>query len=179
MAIPLLAMVIALTFFFGFAMTNQQHVKASARYIPWRAVEDGSGVSADELNTMFFHERAESIGAVGGIGPDETLREIVDRASWESAPAGDLLDLCITEHWPHGRSASVSAEFPSSVAAWRRFTGAIRHGHVRDGVEWRRGQVSYLEPIRDQFLMNLDATILGIDDAPLRESLRRLYLQRW
>jgi len=179
MAIPLLAMVIALTFFVGFAMTNQQRVKASARYLPWRYVQAGEGLSADELNAMFFNERAENIGVVHGSGPDETLREIVARANWESASAGDLIDLCVSNYWPQGSSASISAEFVSSVEAWRRFTGAIRGGHARDGVEWRRGQVSYLQPIRDQFLMNLDAVVLGIDDAPLRESLRQLYLQRW
>jgi hypothetical protein len=50
---------------------------------------------------------------------------------------------------------------------------------MREGVTWQRGQVSYLEPIRDQFLTELDGVILSIPSKPLSDSLRSLYLQRW
>jgi hypothetical protein len=65
------------------------------------------------------------------------------------------------------------------VGVWKWFTGDIRHRHVRDGVEWRSGQVSYLETIRDEFLYNLHRAVSQVPDAVLRQNLQRLYLQRW
>ena len=179
LAIPLLATVIALTFFFGFATTNQQHVIACDRYVVWNAVEGGASATAAELNTMFFREQASGIGVEAGAGADNTLEDLLGRAYWESDQAGELLDRCLSDGWPRGRSAELAAEFPSDVPAWQQFTGAIHRYHAREGVEWTRGEVSYLEPIRDQFLSDLDAMIVAIPDQPLRESLRRLYLQRW
>ncbi len=186
MAIPLLATVIALTFFFGYAMTNQQHVIASARHVAWDKVKGGATPSSQELNTAFFDGKAGQSSVTLGTGPRDTLDALVRRAERRSLPAGELIAQCIGQPWPGGQSARVSADFPSSVPAWRKFTGAIQSRHVREGVEWRRtppgggGQrASYLVPIRDQFLSELDQVVWGIADAPLRDSLRRLYLQRW
>ena len=82
-------------------------------------------------------------------------------------------------HWPRGRGAEVAAAFPSDIALWQKFQGRIRNRHGREGVEWRRGQVSYLEPIRDQFLYDFDNVVSSIPDATLQRNLRKLYLKTW
>ncbi|MCY2930719.1 MAG: hypothetical protein NTV86_14715 [Planctomycetota bacterium] len=81
--------------------------------------------------------------------------------------------------WPQGASDSATAGFPSDVGMWKWFPGDIRQQHCREGLEWRRGQVSYLETIRDQFLMNLHHAVLGLPDATLQNNLKALYLQQW
>ena len=73
----------------------------------------------------------------------------------------------------------MAASFPSDVDPWRRFQGAIRSRHIREGVAWRRGQVSHLQAIRDQYLLDLDAAVSEIPDTGLQDDLRRLYLQQW
>ncbi len=180
LAIPLLATVIVLTFFFGFAMVNQQQVKASSRYLAWRAIGRDYRLSGGELSGRFFKGRDVSITVSDDRGPQETLEDLVDKATRKYQPAGALIERCMDMEppWPRGRRVGISAEFSSSVAAWKRFTGAIRSHHAREGVQWRRGEVSYLEPIRQEFLQSLDKVVSEIEP-PLRASLEQLYVQKW
>ena len=178
MVIPLLATIIGLTFFFGWTMTNQQHVRISSRYAAWRRVRAGESVAADELNTTFFNDRADGVDRSEGDGPDDTLKELVDAAG-EFALAYPLVKDTVLDRWPRGRSDRVKASFPSEVALWQMFRGSIEGYHTRDGVEWRRGEVSYLDTIRDLFLYDLDRAVSNVPDATLRDDLRELYLRRW
>ncbi len=182
LAIPILAGVIALTFFFGFAMVNQQHVIVAARYSAWSEVAGADSARMDELderNVMFFNLQAGSTDFDSENRRHDTLDDLVDEASMESADAGELIARCVPGAWPRGRWTNVSAEFPTDVAAFAAISGAIERSHFRDGLQWRRGEVSYLSTIRDTFLPGLDAEIDQIPDADLRDRLGRLYLQRW
>ena len=183
LAIPILAGVIALTFFFGFAMVNQQHVIVAARYTAWAEVADSNNADRmdelDEQNVMFFNLQAGSTDFDSEDRHHDTLGGLVDEASLQSADAGMLISLCVPSPWPRGRWTNVSAEFPTDVAAFAAISGAIERSHFRDGVQWRRGEVSYLRAIRDAFLTDLDTEISQIPDADLRDRLGRLYLQRW
>ena len=185
MSIPLLATVIALIFFFGYAMKNQQHVIASSRYAAWRAVDKGSPPSGYELNAMFFQDRASTVTVTGGGGPRQTLYDLVDKAYWESASAGDLMGRSLSD-WPAGKSANVRADFVTSLKYWQELIGPIGSLCVRDGEQWRREvsdqdilRASYLEPIRNQFLSELDEAIGRIPDRQLSNSLKALYQRRW
>ena len=177
--IPMLAGIIALTFFFGRAMMNQQHVRISSRYTTWRQVRAGQAVGAEDLNTQFFNEGGADIEIHRGVGPDDTLDDLVTRAGDTNEWAHALAENTVTGGWPRGATARVAAAFPSDVALWRQFQGQMHGRHGRDGVEWRRGEVSYLQAIRDQFLQELDQTVSGIPDQTLQGNLRALYLQRW
>ena len=182
MCIPLLALVISLTFFFGHAMMNQQHVRISDRYTAWRRVAGGN-VNGQALNTLFFRERAEGTGVAEDRGPAETLEDYVAFASWSGADAERLARATVLQRFPRGQRATVRAEFPSNsgAAVYRRLTGAIRSSHYRDGVEWRRGQARCEDALRDEFLGDLDATLDNLP-APadtLGQVLRELYLAGW
>lgn len=178
MVVPLLATIIGLTFFFGWAMANQQHVRVSSRYAAWRQVRAGESVSGDELNEIFFGDRADGVDISAGDGPDDTLKKLADAAG-KYELGYPLVEDAVLNRWPKGRSDLVKADFPSDVALWQRFRGPIEGSHAREGVEWRRGEVSYLDVIRDLFLYDLDRAVSGVPDGTLRGSLRGLYLRRW
>ena len=186
MCIPLLATVIAAIFFFGWAMMNQQHVRVSDRYATWRSLygwqeyksEDGNSLHPHEiLNLLFFRDKATSvgIGGYGGVDPD-SIQGMVEAAGTYGADPENVADESVQERFPHGRVANVSASFKPTIGAWKSLSGAIHSRHYREGVEWRRGQVSYLEVIRDLFMSELDQAALGCQ---LSDEIRALYLKRW
>lgn len=183
--VPLLATILGLTFFFGWAMKNQQRVKVASRYHTWRALYCGSYPKHPTegrhltLNEMLFDNTAGGVGTGGGQGPIESLEELVESTAEKGGGAQNLAQTLVMEHCPRGRAGSVEAGFPTDVGIWERYRGPIYHRHTREGKEWRRGQFSYLEPIKDLFLQELDDVILDIAHPQLRENLRRLYLKRW
>ena len=182
MVIPLLALIISLTFFVGWARTNQQHVWAATRYATWRPVRTGESVRTDDLNTWFFADRAEDVSLTSGHGPDQTREELVAEADAksESGLAYPLAEATVLNRWPRSYRARLGADFPTHLALWRRFQGAIGGSCHREGLAWRRGQVSYLEVVREQFLEDLDEVVRRrISDPSLRDDLRQMYLQQW
>lgn len=197
MCLPILGGIIALTLFFGWAMTNQQHVKAAARYSAWRLVygnwyipgqvDPNDPNNADPnhagLNELFFQNRADGIGLDGGSGPTDEFEQLAAKAAEQSAPAGDYARKLVLDTFPHAQRAVVSARFPSDVAAWQRFQGAIQSApsHVRDGVEWRRRQADCRQAVREQFLLPLDDALLSVPSPGdgLGDMIRDLYLHGW
>lgn len=181
MVIPLLAIVLGLTFFFGWVMLNQQKLRQSARYTTWRRVVRGSGISTRTLNRTFFGDDAESVGISGSRVGEPTLLDYADALGAFSAQAGELAEATAVDEFPRGYSARVSAEFPTDVGLWRRFTGGIRARHSREGVEWRRGQASVEEAIRELHLSGLEDALDGIPSPgdTLAERLRTLYHRPW
>ena len=177
--IPLMALIISLTFFVGWARTNQQHVWAATRYATWQPLRTGQSVQTDDLNVWFFADRGEDVSLAGDHGPDQTREDLVATAGDVSERAYLLAEATVLDRWPRSYRARVGAAFPTHLALWQRFQGSIGGSCHREGLEWRRGQVSYLEAIRDQFLLDLHAAVLGIPDPLLRDDLQRLYLQRW
>ncbi len=180
--VPLLATLIAFTWFFGYAMKNQQRVRVASRYQAWRSVRPGDRGPRPwpTLNEMFFYDNATSSGSGGSSGPTRSLDDLAEATTNYGDLTTELAEeLLLERHVAHGSHASASASFPTHVGAWDRFQGSIRYSHTRDGHEWRLGQINYLEPVRDVFLQELDDEIMGIAHASLREKLRRLYLKRW
>jgi len=181
LAIPLLGTIIVATFFFGWAMQSQQRVKISDRYDAWRRVGASEGVTPQQLNETFFRNRTSQVDIYGGTGPGETRQELVAEAAGQDETAGELASRLVIDNWPAGRSSYVYAEFIPAMDAWRHFTGPIRSRHVREGLEWRRGQAYCEYVLRDMFLQELDE-LLDSTPAPgdaLAEQIRQLYLARW
>ncbi|MCK4277382.1 MAG: hypothetical protein KAX78_12760 [Phycisphaerae bacterium] len=143
LCVPLIALVLGLTFFFGWAMRNQQRVIISDRYAVWRRVVAKQTVGGGQLDAAFFGYEAGTVNVDYGGGPDGTLVDYVSAAAERGGRAEELAERLV-EHFPRSHSAVVSADFPSDVPMWSGFTGAIRRRHVRDGVEWRRGEVEKL-----------------------------------
>jgi hypothetical protein len=108
MVIPLLAVVIAGTFFFGQLMRNQQRLRIADRYEAWQPEGDS--------NPLLFDGRGENVSIRTGTGPTETLEDLYAQASGESPEADRLAEwLLLTGspgRFPRGWSRRVDAEFP-------------------------------------------------------------------
>jgi len=189
MVIPLLAAILGFTFFFGWAMVNQQHVKTADRFQTWRKVRAGSRVGAETLNDRIFqgHLDENSYAQESGTYSTETRRTLEELVSWaddESPGAGALAETVVMDRSPRGRWTTVHGHFPSEIGIFQQvenYRGSIKHTHMRDGKEWRWRQI-WCEPvIRDEFLFELDSTLRGVPSPGdgLAAMARRLYLIRW
>jgi len=181
MCIPLLALVLGLTFFFGWAMSNQQHVRISDRYTVWRMLRERSRPTAEELNETFFANRGRQVNLDTWRWHSDTLDYFVDATDHYDRRAGSLADDMILHRFSHGMTAQVHGEFPSDVSLWQRFTGAIRSRHSRQGLEWRCQQARSESAVAEEFLRLLDV-MLDTTPAPadrLAQMFRRLYLAHW
>jgi hypothetical protein len=181
LAIPLLAAVIVVTWFFGWAMKNQQKVRTAARHAAWSHQPDGELSAGEYYNERFFNESAENITILGGSGPVGVLDDFSDEVAIQTgagyALAGELIDRFV----PLGWRRQVSADFPSSVGLWQRFQGAIHGRHLREGVSWRRNQLGYSRLLREQYVDDLDDVLDTVGGAGqgLADMIRRLYRGGW
>jgi len=209
MIVPLVALIIGLTFFFGWSMKNQQRLRVASRYAVWRAVHNrgaaADGLAAppnlvevdfDRLNAAFL-DVAAAVGPDAGsrmywdAGPEETILDLAAAAGTPDRPARRLAEDIAAGHLPRGLSAVVLAEFPSSVGLWKNLglTGLMESRHVREGVEWRRRQAAYeygdpaggRSVLEDEFLGSLGGTLSIIPGGgdELGRAFRRLYLAGW
>lgn len=140
MVIPLLAGIIGLIFFFGWAMMNQQHVRTADRYLAWRTLYGGG--PADGLNKAFFRNKAVNIQTRNEPANVETLQDWVDRVGLVNRGSEDLARLMAegsstVRALPRDSRVRVQAEFPSDIKLWKRFTGPIISTSGREGREWR------------------------------------------
>jgi len=182
LCLPILGFILVLTFFFGWAMMNQQHVKTSGRYAVWRQVRGKGRAAPEQLNRDFFRSKAGNVSVGAMAGPEETLRDMIESAGSAGAEAQMFADHLIREKLPGSAGAGVAVQFPTTVGLWQRFNDPIKHTHTREGVEWRRTEAACEEVIRDDFLAELDVTVQGLSGTPARkfgEVLRRLYNQQW
>jgi len=184
MVIPLLGFILGLTFFFGWAMANQQHIKTTDRFQSWRQVRAGAGVSQELLNDWIFQGHLGGYNQDGGTFTTETrktLEELVAYVGNVSARAEGLATDMVMDRCERGRWVTVNGSFPSDIALFQKFHGSIKHTHMRDGREWRWRQLWCEPAIRDQFLTELDTTLQGVASPgdSLAEMARRLYLARW
>jgi len=183
LCIPLLALIVAATFFFGWAAKNRQRVTVADRYAAWRGVR-ASGVSGGQLNETFFEDRADGVDVeveVGTARTVETIRDYVALAESFSADAGFLADELARQRWPRGWWVHVAADFPPQVEAFRHLTGAIHGQHAREGVEWRRGQADCVGVTVREYVPGLDEMLHGVP-APgtgVGQAFRQLMWVHW
>ncbi len=180
-ALPLLALIIFVTFFFGRSMMHQQQVKIADRYTAWRPVRGAGSPNEGDLESRFFQQQAEAVGIGHGTGPDDTLRDHVAEVGARHGEAQMLADHLILSQFPRGRWAQVAARFPTGGGIWDQMTGSIRHRHAREGVEWRHKQVDCEEEVRDDFLPALDQGLSGLPSGArgFGDVLRHLYNRKW
>ncbi len=189
MCIPLIALIIAATFFLGWGMKNQQHVKVANRYKAWREVrwrelgwQWSDRVSGSALNDNFFYRRASTVDVQSRHWlATETVSELVDAAADVSVSAGQFAEQTAQDRWPRNNWARVSAMFPIDIRAFEAVNGPIAYHHSRSGVEWRRGEAGNSTVIRARYLDALDET-LGNIPAPaqnLSNMVRNLYRNGW
>lgn len=189
--IPLLALVIAATFYFGWTMRNQQRVVVAARYSTWRhhhgvhsyrtesiARDNNVDTWPEFLDVALFDRRAPEIDLDGHSGPNNVRREWVAEArDLGSAEAGRVAEDMEENRLPRGRGSTVQADFRARFRIYDRLgDGDIRAAHVRDGSTWPRGHAGLRNTILDLYLRDLDDRISGLD---LYEEIRFLYRNGW
>ena len=185
LVIPFLAMVLLLTFSFGWAMSNQQRVWAADRYACWKQVRTGAQTTGDQLNQTFFNRRASSVSVDylerGWPNWSDDLQSYVGEVAKVNAASGELADGLIFNRFRLGERASVQADFPTNNLFWKHFSGPIQSRHTRAGLEWRWRQARCENEVADQMLYSVDG-LLATTQAPgdkLARFLRTLYRQGW
>lgn len=139
-------------------------------------------VTAPLLNERFYDQKGENISFVADSGPDDVIERCVADAFAQNIDAGDLAEKSILDSFPRGYGFKTSASFEHNYDAWYKFTKGdtmMSRRQYRDGVPWRRFQTSYLDPVRELFLYDLDGYMYTVQPAYLQGNLRNLYLQEW
>lgn len=182
MLIPFLGLLLGVTYFFGWSMGNELHVRESSRYATWKHVRTGEAVGGSGLNNRFYDRRATDIGMTRGLGTDETIDDLIAVAATRGEMARTFADEVIWNNCQQGRTVRVRARFPSDVALYNRFQGRINGYHVREGKEWTR--VDGLTPemeVTDVFLRDLDdqLRVLEAGGSRLSKVMRVTYRNKW
>ncbi len=182
MIIPMLAMIIGLTFFFGWTMGNRLHVRESSRYAAWRHVRTKSAVGSGRLNEAFYDHRGTNIGITRGLGTEETIDDLITAAGTMGSEHATFADSVIWGCGHQGRTVRVRAKFPSEVGLYRRFQGRLASYHARDGRQWRReDDLTPEQDVRDVFLSDLDQALYALENGGSRMAkvMRITYLNKW
>jgi hypothetical protein len=206
MCIPLFACILVGTMFLGWAMMDQQQVKTAARYVSWRHANSGTwtydyvdpNTDAEDavwfddpdhpgLNHMFFRDEAVDVGVSRDGGREDELESLATAAAGKSDYAGEFADKLLINPYPdqsvfpRAQGASVSAQFGTDVNAFKKYKGAIRSYHIRDGVEWRRNEVGCRYVTRKQFLDDLDQVLVAVPDpgTEMGKMIRNTYVNGW
>lgn len=182
MIIPMMAMIIGLTFFFGWTMANRLHVRQSSRYASWRHARTGQAVGSGSLNDGFFEHRATNVGITRGLGTEDTINDLIAAAGTYGDVHETFADSVIWNCGHQGRTVGVLAKFPSDVGLYRRFQGRLGSYHSRDGKQWRReDDLTPEQDVRDIFLSDLDEALEVLENGGSRMAkvMRVTYLYKW
>ncbi|MCK4624088.1 MAG: pilus assembly protein [Phycisphaerae bacterium] len=183
-ALPFLAIVLGLTFFFGWVMMHKHQVLIANRYSAWQRVDTGAWPGEGSLNELAFNNRASSVSLSSENPVADTVNDLVTEAGNMSPRTEVLAEELVTEQYPPGRRAHVSADFNPRKALWQnvmRDMYDIHHRHGREGVTWRRGEASCWPVLRNQYYSELDESLERISSPADRmaEMIRGLYLAGW
>ena len=180
--LPLLAVILGLTFFFGWALMHKHQVLVADRYSVWQKVETGTWPGTDDVNTRVFNRQAQGVNLASADGVTQTVDDLVGEASDKGGPRTQTLaDTLLRENWPGGSSVEVVANFRSSWALWEKFGGQMHHSHAREGITWRRADVAPWNTLRDEFYNDLDMQLQRVNPPGqnFAQMIRGLYLSTW
>jgi len=179
--LPVLAILVGLTFFLSWAHTRKHEVLVADRYSAWRKVEAGSWPTHEDLNRIVFKDRATSLNLSGAGAVTETVDELVAGAGQYGPNPEELARELVINRFPTGRRALVVAEFDPNQALWERFAGPIHHHHGREGLTWRRDEVNCWQTLRDLYYSLLDESLRRVPPPgeKMAQMIRQLYLRRW
>ena len=179
---PFLAVILGLTFFFGWALMHKQHVQTASRYAAWRRIETGAWPSEQDVNENSLDDRAERVNLSGSqYDLRRTATDLAGKAGSWHVRAGQYADDLIVERFPAGRRAEISAGFAVDTGLWERFVGDIHARHGREGVTWRRDEVNPWGTLRDNFYSDFDRDLRSATGpaSGMARTIRLLYLANW
>ena len=183
-AVPFLAIVLGLTFFFGWVMMHKHQVLVANRYSVWQRVDTGAWPSEGNLNHVAFNDRASSVSLSSENPVADTTGDLVTNAGNISPRAEVLAEELINTHYPPGRRVHVSADFNPRKALWQNAMNDmydIHHRHGREGVSWRRSEASCWPVLRNQYYSELDELLERVSSPTdqMADMIRGLYLAGW
>jgi len=193
--VPLLAVILSLTFYTGRLILRSQHATVMARYETWRDAYDAPGPTGQtDLNTAFFNDNAASIQHGGGARgfPMDALDDLVEDAARFSEDAGDFTETLLFRppdgtqpRLSHAHGEGFTVTHPGADNdLWRRIDGPINRAATRIGHAWpftddpragpdtwdggRAGDtIDHRRAGRDAFYPDLDDELDALDgDAP-------------
>ena len=131
--IPLLAVIIALLFYFGRLVVRVHHASLTARYETWRQADDAPGPSSNddtghlELNRAFFNGNASEMHHVVNDNefPEEPYIDLIGAAGQISPEAQRLADAVVYRQGgdfrnSHGHREGFGVLHDDTLAAWDR-----------------------------------------------------------
>ncbi len=192
LVLPLLAFFLMAILIMGWGMQNRQQTEISARLLGWAGAReitifDGEvperyGWNWDLVirnNLMARRNQEETIGyssLVGGtvsnadgivVDTRDTLYEWVQAvtAAHDEAGAAAYMWMISTSHWEWGVGIEIRAVFPSPWSYWE-YLGekVVETWFVREGVEWRYGQIHNEQVITEEFLYDVDDALESVED---------------
>ena len=183
MCIPLMAILIAAIFFFGWVMRNQQRVRIADRYTSWKRVYDTTP-SEQDINEKFFDDRGYNISREvdSDTATNQVRESFIDAVEKRDAPAGGYAQDLINRNLPGGSYVLLRSQFNTNSGKWKKWaeSGAIERSHVRDGRPWIRGQTQMPNSIRDLYLQQLhDAVTSPSLNSSGGNLIRTLYMEGW
>lgn len=193
LCLPFLGFILMLTFFFGWAMRNQQQVKMADRYLTWQRVytHEREDVTRVDINEEFFQNKVPvppGPNTDSGWGPRKAQEGLVAAAGQVDRSAEDLArSLILGDSGWYFFSPSYRLEmmagFGTEYIMWQKITKGeqIRSSHLRECTEWRRGQAPLEGTVRDQFLTEIDTVLDGVQPPGERmaSTFRSLYERSW
>jgi Flp pilus assembly protein TadG len=189
LVMPFFAVILSLTFFFGWAMMHKEQVLLASRYSAWSRVDTGTWADEARLNNIVFANKAATLtldqtgyDAADSGGGNTTPADLVTAVGAVNQVAAALADETVNKQFPHGYRSSVSAEFAPRQNFWAAFRGAISGHDSREGFPWRRADsTSPWNVLRDQFYSPFDTALESV--APpandMAQMIRDLYLGYW
>jgi len=191
LVIPLIALVIAATFFFGWGCRNRMGMERSDRFIAWvgarhapfptrygptwHDVVMNGLLQSRTMKDIYYHQfdRRENTF--------QTLVDLSDYVGDYSALAAPVTRRLLQQRWPRGYGMRIDAYFPVPFKPWAKQAGYQNSSHIRDGVEWRRNEASNEKDLTDEFQKDLDDALRStpIVARGLAEGFRSLYLDPW
>lgn len=185
LVVPLLATVLVLTFFFGWAMKNQQQTIVADRFAAWHGVLANDWPTGGQINTVSLSGQASTVTVEYPAGTGDVVNRLATEITAVGPEAAVLARDVYVLQCPQSHYANVSTVFPTSVGLWASMNGDISWSHIREGLEWRRGQMYFEEGsssfVSNTFYPSLDQALSSIP-APgdtVGTAFRRLYLMRW
>ena len=158
--IPLIAMLLAMLFYFGHLVVRAQDTSVMTRYETWRQVARGPAPGANhvlghpQLNDAFHRDKATSIShGADNFFPEEPYEEMLDVAGETSPDAQTFTEAYLyrpnEEHRnSRGRQDIFGVKHDSGYVDWQRLSSVadrdidnpeqrpITRRHVRIGTDW-------------------------------------------
>ncbi|MFP4105977.1 MAG: hypothetical protein ACLFVU_07790 [Phycisphaerae bacterium] len=183
MCLPFIALILSLTYFFGYAMQHQQQVKVSSRYASWKRVRTGLGPNAAEINQRNCADAARDVDVVARRTPIDTALDLATNCGTHSPDARIVADDLFLRWAQRGWEARVTGEWDHDVDLWEDvgLSGPITKGHLREGVEWRRVQVDMRRTVIDLYLQDIDTALRTVNPPGdgMAGMMRSLYRHGW